>query len=200
MNGSNDSRVVRQSQTFPETMMESTFQPLNRRHWIRVAEALGLLPKLQRIMPAYAFEHTGPKASPVGDSEADERDLLIREQPTQFGKGRGAAITNNGTVPDPLVRVREGSDAVCRATNGLKEDISIHWHELLLPPGMDRLPGVSSPRMAGRKQDDMWAIAHPRQRIARGKTFRLAADRTPSIIRWSVGTWKVTEHDRKRGQ
>ena len=45
----------------------------------------------------------------------------------------------------------QGSDAVCRVTNGLKEDTSIHWHKLLLPPGMERLPGVSSPRRAGRE-------------------------------------------------
>jgi FtsP/CotA-like multicopper oxidase with cupredoxin domain len=79
--------------------MKSTCQPLNRRRFIRVSAALGLLAGLQRIMPAYAGENTGLKASPVGDSEASEIDLLIREQQLQFGKRRGTAITINGTVP-----------------------------------------------------------------------------------------------------
>jgi CopA family copper-resistance protein len=123
--------------------MKSTFPPLTRRGFIRASAALGLLAGLQRIIPAYAFESTGLKASPAGDSEANGIDLLIREQPLTFGKRRGTAITINGTVPGPLVRLREGRDAILRVTNGLKEDTSIHWHGLLLPPAMDGVPGVS---------------------------------------------------------
>ncbi len=139
-------------------MMKSTFQPLNRRRFIHVSTALGLLAGLQRIMPAYAFENTGLKASPVGDSEANEIDLLIREQQLQFGKRRGTAITINGTVPGPLVRLREGTDAILRVTNGLKEDTSIHWHGLLLPPGMDGVPGVS---FAGIKAGETFTYRFP---------------------------------------
>jgi CopA family copper-resistance protein len=138
--------------------MKSTFQPLNRRRFIRVSAALGLLAGLQRIMPAYAFENTGLKASPVGDSEANEIDLLIREQQLQFGKRQGTAITINGTVPGPLVRLREGSDAILRVTNGLKEDTSIHWHGLILPPGMDGVPGVS---FAGIKTGETFTYRFP---------------------------------------
>jgi CopA family copper-resistance protein len=138
--------------------MKPTFQPLNRRRFIRVSAALGLLAGLQRIMPAYAFENTGLKASPVGDSEANEIDLLIREQQLQFGKRQGTAITINGTVPGPLVRLREGSDAILRVTNGLKEDTSIHWHGLILPPGMDGVPGVS---FAGIKAGETFTYRFP---------------------------------------
>jgi CopA family copper-resistance protein len=138
--------------------MKSTLQPLDRRRFIRVSAALGLLAGLQRIMPAYAFESTGLKASSVGDSEANEIDLLIREQQVQFGKRRGTAITINGTVPGPLVRLHEGSDAILRVTNGLKEDTSIHWHGLLLPPGMDGVPGVS---FAGIKAGETFTYRFP---------------------------------------
>jgi CopA family copper-resistance protein len=141
-------------------MMKSTFQSLNRRRFIHASTALGLLAGLQRIMPAYAFENTGLKASPVGDSGANEIDLLIREQQLQFGKRQGTAITINGTVPGPLVRLREGSDAILRVTNGLKEDTSIHWHGLLLPPGMDGVPGVS---FAGIKAGETFTYRFPVQ-------------------------------------
>jgi len=49
----------------------------------------------------------------------------------------------NRMVPGPLIRLREGDDAVLRVTNRLSEISSIHWHGLILPPGMDGVPGVS---------------------------------------------------------
>ncbi len=138
--------------------VKSTFQPLNRRGFIRGSAGLGLLAGLQRIMPAYAFETTGLKTSSVGDAEANGIDLVVREETLQFGGRRGTAITINGTVPGPLVRLREGSDAILRVTNGLKEDTSIHWHGLLLPPGMDGVPGVS---FAGIKAGETFTYRFP---------------------------------------
>lgn len=80
---------------------------------------------------------------PDGGAAATQMDLLIREQQFQFGKRQGTVITINGSVPGPLIRLQEGRDAILRVTNGLQEDTSIHWHGLLLPPGMDGVPGVS---------------------------------------------------------
>jgi len=42
-----------------------------------------------------------------------------------------------------LIRLKEGQDAVLRVTNLLEESTSIHWHGMILPPGMDGVPGVS---------------------------------------------------------
>lgn len=138
--------------------MKPTLQPLNRRGFIRRSAALGLLAGLHRIMPAYAFETTGLKARSVGDAEANGMELLVREETLQFGERRGSAITINGTVPGPLVRLREGSDAILRVTNDLEEDTSIHWHGLLLPPGMDGVPGVS---FAGIKAGETFTYRFP---------------------------------------
>lgn len=55
----------------------------------------------------------------------------------------GSAMAVNGTVPGPLVRLREGQEAILRVTNRLNEIASIHWHGVLLPPDMDGVPGVS---------------------------------------------------------
>lgn len=139
-------------------IVKSTFQPLNRRRFIRGSAALGVLAGLHRIMPAYAFETTGLKASSAGASEPNGIALVVREETLQFGDRRGTAVTINGTVPGPLVRLREGSDAILRVTNRLEEDTSIHWHGLLLPPGMDGVPGVS---FAGIKAGDTFTYRFP---------------------------------------
>ena len=138
--------------------MKPTFPTLTRRRFIRCSAALGVLAGLQRIMPAYAFENTGLQPKAAGDSDANAIDLLIREEQLQFGNRRGTAITINGTVPGPLVRLREGRDATLRVTNGLKEDSSIHWHGLLLPPGMDGVPGIS---FAGIKAGETFTYRFP---------------------------------------
>jgi CopA family copper-resistance protein len=57
----------------------------------------------------------------------------------------GHAATVNGTLPAPLLRLREGQDLAIHVRNTLEEDTSIHWHGLLLPFQMDGVPGVSFP-------------------------------------------------------
>src|SRR3546814_20278257 len=55
------------------------------------------------------------------------------------------AIGINGTVPAPLLRLKEGQNVRLSVTNQLAEDSSIHWHGLLVPFPMDGVPGVSFP-------------------------------------------------------
>jgi FtsP/CotA-like multicopper oxidase with cupredoxin domain len=57
----------------------------------------------------------------------------------------GHAISINGTIPAPLIRLREGQNVRIAVTNTLNEDTSIHWHGLLVPFDMDGVPGVSFP-------------------------------------------------------
>lgn len=61
----------------------------------------------------------------------------------QGRRGHGVAV--NGSVPGPLVRLREGQKVRINVTNHLDEDTSIHWHGLLLPFQFDGVPGVSFP-------------------------------------------------------
>ena len=61
----------------------------------------------------------------------------------QGRRGHGVAV--NGSVPGPLVRLREGQNVRINVTNHLDEDTSIHWHGLLVPFQFDGVPGVSFP-------------------------------------------------------
>jgi FtsP/CotA-like multicopper oxidase with cupredoxin domain len=56
----------------------------------------------------------------------------------------------NGTVPAPLIRLREGQKVRLAVTNNLDEDSSIHWHGLILPFQMDGVPGISFPGIKPR--------------------------------------------------
>lgn len=85
----------------------------------------------------------GPLApSPNG---VREYDLTIAETTLRLDGRNARAITINGTVPGPVLRFREGEQAIIRVRNTLNEDTSIHWHGILLPPEMDGVPGLSFP-------------------------------------------------------
>jgi FtsP/CotA-like multicopper oxidase with cupredoxin domain len=55
-----------------------------------------------------------------------------------------AAITANGTLPAPEIRVKEGEYLRIQVENRLsKQATSIHWHGILVPAGMDGVPLIS---------------------------------------------------------
>lgn len=113
-----------------------------RRDLLRVAGATGLLTGLAGSAPTYAQTPAAgaPGLASIGGSPID----LVIEKVTLPVDGRiGSAVAMNRTVPGPVIRLREGEDAVLRVTNRLEETSSIHWHGLILPPGMDGVPGVS---------------------------------------------------------
>lgn len=71
--------------------------------------------------------------------------LTVRESHFATGGRTAHAITVNGTVPAPLIRLKEGQTVRLAITNRLKEDTSIHWHGLIVPFQMDGVPGISFP-------------------------------------------------------
>ena len=50
--------------------------------------------------------------------------------------------TINGTVPGPILRWREGDVVELNVTNNLPELTGLHWHGIILPNGMDGVPGL----------------------------------------------------------
>ncbi len=80
-----------------------------------------------------------------GEVSGEDIHLRIGEHHFTTGARRGHAIAVNGTVPGPLLRLREGQNLRIHVQNTLNEDSSIHWHGLLLPFQFDGVPGVSFP-------------------------------------------------------
>ncbi|MEZ5287328.1 MAG: copper resistance system multicopper oxidase [Vicinamibacterales bacterium] len=69
--------------------------------------------------------------------------LEIAEMPLAITGRPRVARAINGSVPGPLLRLREGDTVTLRVRNRLDEETSIHWHGLILPANMDGVPGLS---------------------------------------------------------
>lgn len=118
---------------------------LSRRLLLKRVIALGMLAAVERLVPAYAVTNTIVNPGSQTPLSGDVIDLTISEQLFLLDGRTATAMTINGTIPGPIIRLKEGQQATLRVTNRLEESTSIHWHGLLLPPVMDGVPGVSFP-------------------------------------------------------
>ena len=118
--------------------------PLSRRQVLKGGAALGLgSAAAMGLTPAWANPWGRTNVYAQGVEEGPEVSLAIRRESLPIDGQEAQPITINGTSPAPLIRLKEGQDAVLRVTNLLDEPTSIHWHGLILPPEMDGVPGVS---------------------------------------------------------
>ncbi|MBX7492846.1 copper resistance system multicopper oxidase [Qipengyuania sp. 1NDW9] len=117
---------------------------IDRRKFITSTAALGAAMSLP--LPAWARGESLTHAK-QGFGEVSGEKIALSVGDHHFGVGgrKGHAIAVNGTVPGPLLRLKEGQKVRIDVTNNLDEDTSIHWHGLLLPFQFDGVPGVSFP-------------------------------------------------------
>lgn len=100
--------------------------------------------------PAWAQQNSAGLVRPLPEVTGTDISLTIGAFPVTVDGKTSRAVGVNGTVPAPLVRLREGQRVRLRVTNTLGEDSSIHWHGLLVPFAMDGVPGISFPGIAPR--------------------------------------------------
>ena len=168
---------------------------VTRRDFLWGAAAAGAAPVLARFAPAYAWSDARMAAlMPGNPGTAGAQgvapdgviDLRIDRLPFHVNGRTGSAVALNGSVPGPLLRLREGQEAVIRVDNRLAEVSSIHWHGLILPPGMDGVPGVSfggirpqssfTYRFPVRQSGTYWAHSHSGGQELLGLYFPLIID------------------------
>lgn len=77
-----------------------------------------------------------------------EYDLTAARQLLNISGNPAKAMTINGNIPGPTLRFTEGDLARIRVHNTMPEETSIHWHGILVPPGMDGVPLLSFPPIA----------------------------------------------------
>lgn len=117
--------------------------PINRRSFLAAGAAAAGMAGLQ---PAWArtVSH-GLAAKGFGTLSGNDLVLDIAHKDFVVNGRTGHAIALNGTIPAPLLRLREGERFRLTVNNHLDEDTSIHWHGLIVPFQMDGVPGVSFP-------------------------------------------------------
>lgn len=84
----------------------------------------------------------------VASAEVVEYSLTIDEREVNYSGKPVRAVAVNGGIPGPVLRFREGDRARIHVHNRLSAPTSIHWHGILVPPGMDGVPYISFPPIA----------------------------------------------------
>ncbi|MFD1788305.1 copper resistance system multicopper oxidase [Sphingomonas floccifaciens] len=123
---------------------------INRRGLLRGSMAIGGTAALSAWLPAWAQPVSAGIARPLPTVSGEDIRLRIAHQMMTIDGRQSHAIGINGTVPAPLIRLREGQTVRLHVENTLDEDSSIHWHGLILPFHMDGVPGVSFPGIKPR--------------------------------------------------
>jgi len=121
---------------------------LTRRKFIETTGLVSLGIFLTPLRSACAVKPITDHAGEFGELNATDIggiDLYLDEKYLLIGDKVGRAIAINGSIPGPVIRMREGKEALIRVHNRMRESTSIHWHGILLPFNMDGVPGISFP-------------------------------------------------------
>jgi CopA family copper-resistance protein len=118
---------------------------LARRDLLKGAALLGGGAAVSALLPAWARSATQGVGPTLPTLSGEDIRLTIGHTALSVNGRRGHAVAINGTVPGPLIRLKQGQNVRLSVTNTLDEDTSIHWHGLLVPFQMDGVPGVSFP-------------------------------------------------------
>lgn len=123
---------------------------IDRRQMLRGAALAGGGLALSAYMPAWAQTNSAGLTTLLPTVSGTDITLRIARQTMMIDGRASKAIGINGTVPAPLIRLREGQNVRLKVINDLDEDSSIHWHGLLVPPQHDGVPGISFPGIKPR--------------------------------------------------
>jgi CopA family copper-resistance protein len=126
---------------------------LNRRRFV---EGLALGAGLVAIGPTAGYANERTNGPPT--LRGDRFDLLVGTTPVNITGRQRTATTVNGSIPGPILRVREGDTVTFNVTNRLSEHTSIHWHGILLPNAMDGVPGLT---FRGIKPGETFTYRYP---------------------------------------
>ncbi|WP_372783311.1 copper resistance system multicopper oxidase [Phenylobacterium sp.] len=118
---------------------------LDRRQLLRGATAGGTAGAFAALLPSWAQSATPGVGPTLPTLSGTDIALNIGHSALMVDGRHGHVVAINGTVPGPLIRLKQGQTVRIAATNNLDEDTSIHWHGVLVPFQMDGVPGVSFP-------------------------------------------------------
>ena len=128
--------------TVASTLSTLNQSRISRRRFVQGAASAGALIGLGGAPLSFGANSTPPMKTPEILS-GRHFELNIGYQGVNFTGRDRIATAINGSVPGPILRWKEGEDISLRVHNHLHHDSSIHWHGMILPTGMDGVPGLS---------------------------------------------------------
>jgi CopA family copper-resistance protein len=114
---------------------------LSRRRFVQGVALGGAVACFGLLRPGNVWALTSPGQPTVLGGTDFALDVV--ETPVNYTGAARPATTVNGSVPGPVLRWKEGTTVTLRVTNRLRTTTSIHWHGIVLPTGMDGVPGLS---------------------------------------------------------
>lgn len=117
---------------------------LTRRGFLGAAGAVAV--------PGWAQSVSAGIAAPLPTLAGEAITLTVAHQMMRVDGRAMHGIGINGSVPAPLIRLRQGQTARLTVDNRLDEETSLHWHGLLVPFQMDGVPGISFPGIPARSR------------------------------------------------
>src|SRR3546814_7999626 len=125
-------------------------QLIERRSFLR-AGAIGLAGLgITGLIPAWARSGSPGLAPTLPTLSGEDIHLKIANTHFTVGGRTGHAVTMNGVLPAPLIRLREGQNVRLHVENTLDEDSAIQWRGLIVPFQMDGVTGASLDRKRTR--------------------------------------------------
>jgi CopA family copper-resistance protein len=123
---------------------------LDRRSLLRGVALGGAGLAVANWYPAWAQPVSRGIAKPIPELSGDTISLRVAQEMVSVDGRQAHVIAMNGTVPAPLLRLREGQTVRITIDNALDEETSLHWHGLLVPFQMDGVSGLSFPGIPAR--------------------------------------------------
>lgn len=115
----------------------------------------------------------------------------------------------DGTIPGPVLRVRQAERARFVIDNQLDQETTVHWHGIRLPVAMDGVPGLTQPPIRTGESfvydftppdaGTFWYHPHANslQQIGRGLAGVLIVEEPEPVVvdrdlLWVLGDWRLT--------
>src|SRR6266851_8723472 len=115
-----------------------------------------------------------------------------------------------GTVPGPVVRLRQGEPVRIVVENRLDEDTTVHWHGIRLPNAMDGVPGLTQPTIkpggtfayefTPPDAGTFWYHSHANSQVQLGRGLAgaliIEEKDAPAVDRdelWFIQDWRLTD-------
>jgi FtsP/CotA-like multicopper oxidase with cupredoxin domain len=84
-------------------------------------------------------------------SDGDRYDLRIAPVAKQLGDAKVRMLAYNGSIPGPILKVKEGSEIVVDVENQGDMEATVHWHGLRLDNRFDGTHQVQHPMAVGER-------------------------------------------------